>query len=467
MRTATPGVDGHRGGSLKERRHRRQRTLLVLLVALAAVAQQAASASSAGDGRRLNWSPAAGVTLTKIKYTQPRQQVRALTVDTTTGAGLDIRTPGDRFPTRAWTSTISAAQTIAVAGVNGDMNVLPGAPKHALMVDGELWTSGTQRSVAMGWTADGSQAFAGVPTLQMQVVGSDSTPLFNVATWNAPLSPWRVNGYTPRGGGQFTPPGTSDPTDEDIIWCAARLLPAGPVSWSDTERTAITLPLTVDRQPEPCRAQPMWFDHNPEAIVLAAREKTVSGAAVRALTPADTVSLQWSFVGWPGVTDVLGGAGQLVDDGVNVAPAPPKYGHNLYSVNPRTSLGMTEGCADADLATPCSFVVLTVDGRQRKWSVGMTFPRLAAEHITLGSWDAINLDGGGSTTMWLRKRDKRFCWSYPDVGGCLVNQPSDGAERSVSTVLTVIRRLDPETPPTLLTTPSPTPSPSASPSPTP
>ena len=455
----------NRGGSLNARRQRRPRTVLLLLVALAAVAQQAASASSAGDGRRLSWSPAAGVTLTKIKSTKPREQVRVLTVDTTTGAGLDIRTPRDRFPGWARTSTMAAAQSYAIAGVNGDFTAFPGAAMHALMVDGELWTSGTQRSTALGWTADGSQAYAGTPALQMQLVGPDGTPLADVASWNAPLATFKLNGYSRRGGSQFMPPGTSDPTDGDILWCAARLFPLGPVTWSDAERTALTVSYTVDKQPEPCRAEPMWFDHNSDGVVLAARDTTLSGAAVRALTPGDTVSLRWSFVGWPGVTDVLGGSSQLVDDGVNVAPVPPRVSQSLYRMNPRTSLGMTEGCADADPTTTCSFIIVTVDGRQQKWSVGMTLTRLAKEHLELGSWDAINLDGGGSTTMWLRKRDKRFCRSFPDVGGCLVNQPSGAYERSITSALTVIRRLDPETPPTLLTTPSPTPT--ASPSPTP
>ena len=37
---------------------------------------------------------------------------------------------------------------------------------------------------------------------------------------------------------------------------------------------------------------------------------------------------------------------------------------------------------------------------------------------------ALNLDGGGSTTMWLKKRRPGYCQSVPAAGGCLVNRPS-------------------------------------------
>ncbi|HXF35664.1 MAG TPA: phosphodiester glycosidase family protein, partial [Actinomycetota bacterium] len=75
-------------------------------------------------------------------------------------------------------------------------------------------------------------------------------------------------------------------------------------------------------------------------------------------------------------------------------PDPP-----FYRRNPRTAVGITRGCRDADPASICRYLLVTVDGRQPDWSRGVRFPALGALLVELGAWDALNLDGGGSTTM--------------------------------------------------------------------
>ena len=68
--------------------------------------------------------------------------------------------------------------------------------------------------------------------------------------------------------------------------------------------------------------------------------------------------------------------------------------------------------------------LVTVDGRQPALSVGMTLVELRALAHRLGLVNALNLDGGGSTTMW--------------VQGRVVNNPSDAAgPRKVSDALIV------------------------------
>ncbi len=56
-------------------------------------------------------------------------------------------------------------------------------------------------------------------------------------------------------------------------------------------------------------------------------------------------------------------------------------------------------------------LLVTVDGRQPGWSVDASFVESAAIMRALGAAEAVNLDGGGSTTM--------------AVGPDLVNRPSD------------------------------------------
>ena len=72
-------------------------------------------------------------------------------------------------------------------------------------------------------------------------------------------------------------------------------------------------------------------------------------------------------------------------------------------------------------------LLITVDGRQPGVSHGMTLRELAEFLISLGAVDAMNLDGGGSTTMF--------------VDGKVVNTPSDaGGERKVSDAIIVTTR---------------------------
>lgn len=83
--------------------------------------------------------------------------------------------------------------------------------------------------------------------------------------------------------------------------------------------------------------------------------------------------------------------------------------------HPRTALGLSR-----DQKT---LYLVVVDGRSAA-SVGMTCAELAALLKGFGSWTAMNLDGGGSSTMYVEGRG-------------VVNQPSDGHERIVGNHLAV------------------------------
>jgi hypothetical protein len=137
----------------------------------------------------------------------------------------------------------------------------------------------------------------------------------------------------------------------------------------------------------------------------------------------DTLSifLGFSDVNYPGVMQVVGGGGAILRNGENVA-------HENVEI---------ERIAEAFLTTrhPRSLVaksksgdtvwLITVDGRQTA-SIGMNFDDMASFLKDLGAWDAVNLDGGGSTAMV--------------VNGKVVNIPSDPTgERAVANVLLVER----------------------------
>lgn len=84
------------------------------------------------------------------------------------------------------------------------------------------------------------------------------------------------------------------------------------------------------------------------------------------------------------------------------------------STNPRTAIGQI---------SPLHYIVIVADGRTNA-SKGMTLTQLAQEFVERGATVAYNLDGGGSSAMWLNDK--------------LINNPTDGrsmGERSVSDII--------------------------------
>jgi len=96
--------------------------------------------------------------------------------------------------------------------------------------------------------------------------------------------------------------------------------------------------------------------------------------------------------------------------------APPRH--------PRTALGLSE---DGE-----TLILAVVDGRWPGESHGMTLAETAELMRELGAYHALNLDGGGSATL------------YIEAEGGVVNRPSDGDERQVSNHLGV--RIEDTTP---------------------
>mgnify|MGYP001077101275 FL=1 len=116
---------------------------------------------------------------------------------------------------------------------------------------------------------------------------------------------------------------------------------------------------------------------------------------------------------------VLGGGPRLLAAGRAPVSDPGVYGPGFAEArHPRTAAGVR---ADGRL------LLVTVDGRQPERSVGMTIVELAALLGELGAVEAINMDGGGSTTMVIR--------------GEVANGPSDlTGERPVGDALLLVRR---------------------------
>lgn len=112
------------------------------------------------------------------------------------------------------------------------------------------------------------------------------------------------------------------------------------------------------------------------------------------------------------------GSQMLVWDGKDVtASSSGSYNTDRHS---RTCVGITaEG----------KVVMMSLDGRQEPFSCGGTMHELAQIMLEQGCVAAINLDGGGSTTFAARQAG--------EDNVSIINRPSDGSERSISSGLII------------------------------
>lgn len=99
---------------------------------------------------------------------------------------------------------------------------------------------------------------------------------------------------------------------------------------------------------------------------------------------------------------------------LNKGNIPSTFTDGISGTHPRTAIGSSK---DESI-----IYLVTVDGRQKK-SVGMTEQELAEFLKEIGVYNAINLDGGGSTTMVARKLGENTLST--------INSPSDGSLRSI------------------------------------
>ena len=119
---------------------------------------------------------------------------------------------------------------------------------------------------------------------------------------------------------------------------------------------------------------------------------------------------------------VVGGWPMIVNDGKSVAEYAdivegtfPKFSVTRH---PRTSVGISRDGK--------TLYIMTVDGR-RESDGGMSLAELARTMLGFGAYDAMNFDGGGSTTMI--------------VNGKLMNHPSDSTgERAVGSALLIVEK---------------------------
>jgi len=114
------------------------------------------------------------------------------------------------------------------------------------------------------------------------------------------------------------------------------------------------------------------------------------------------------------MTGAISGWPMVVENCAPVARLPGSD-HFTRAPHPRTAVGLSRDARQ--------LLLVVADGRRGNVP-GLTLAELAGLLTELGACTALNLDGGGSSALWVRDR--------------IVNQPSDGFERRVANHLAVV-----------------------------
>lgn len=289
--------------------------------------------------------------------------------------------------------TSQAGRGGAVAGVNGDFFDIgtTGAALGGEVEDGALRKSPSNattgdRNHQVGIGGDGLGALADIvlDATANTPVGPLALDLLNVHA----VGPDQVGAWTPEWGGHpldAVVGGDASTVRVDIVDGVVAAAPA-----------AVSAPIPVD------------------GFALVGRGSGADRLAT--LVAGDAVDLEIGFDSDADYATAVGGGPVLVRDGA--VPA----GLDDATLAPRTAIAFDD---DRD-----RMWLVVVDGRQSD-SRGMTLAELGEYLVREGADAAMNLDGGGSSTMVAREP------GMADVA--VVNDPSDGGQRPVPNGLGLLR----------------------------
>ncbi|MEV0680561.1 phosphodiester glycosidase family protein [Actinosynnema sp. NPDC050436] len=330
---------------------------------------------------------APGVELTSFDWYEPGHAggwVRgdALTVDLTAGTRVDYLHPGR--VTTAEPLSAQADRARAVAAVNGDFFDIDdsNAPEGVGVQGGTV-----VKSPSAGHRRAAGVDAAGIGRV-MDVLFDGRVTLPDGST--IPVAQLDNAAIEADAVGVFTP-----------VW--------GSYSRARAVRGAAKVTEVVVRAGVVTEVRPAAGD-DPIPVggqVLVGREAGADRLA--GLAAGQRVAVDYTAVADDGsaLAAAVGGGQLLLKDGVVVASDDP--------LHPRTAVGFS--------ADGRKVFLLTVDGRQDPFLLGLSLKDLAAVLREMGAHNALNFDGGGSSTLLART---------PGAQSVTVeNTPSDGGERPV------------------------------------
>ncbi len=121
---------------------------------------------------------------------------------------------------------------------------------------------------------------------------------------------------------------------------------------------------------------------------------------------------------WNKIDNIVGVGPMLIkNNSIYISSKQEQFGSDVAGGKaPRTAIGLTKDN---------HILLVVVDGRQSH-SAGMTLLELALFMQENGAVQALNFDGGGSSEMVINNN--------------IINKPSDGKERKVTTALAIVKK---------------------------
>ncbi|MCX8053982.1 MAG: phosphodiester glycosidase family protein [Armatimonadetes bacterium] len=327
-----------------------------------------------------------------VDLTYPQVEIKA-------AIGKDVVYANDQAKGRETISSLTSRRG-ALVGINADFFPFTGDPLGVCIIDGELISEPPGNRAALAITKD-RKVFFDTPSLVAILTTADGASRA-INGINRTRETNQIVVYTSLFGASTTNRFKS----VDLI-CASSDL---------SIRVNTPIRLTVNEVRQDAIDTPIPAG----GVVVSGGGEAASFLAAN-VKPGDTITVRFDIkspndLDWTNVTQAVGGGPWLLRDGNPwIDTVAEGFSVNAFekAKHPRTAVGLT---ADNKL------LLVTVDGRQTI-SAGVTLPELAMIMKRLGAMTAINLDGGGSTTL--------------SVKGIVVNAPSEGVEREVASAILV------------------------------
>ncbi len=300
------------------------------------------------------------------------------------------------------------AQSLPLAGINADyffLEPLPsrGDPLGLCIRHGELISAPSERHRSAFAIVDDGRPFIGVPAWQAWVT-NEQGQRWPIRDLNAVRLFDTMTLYTPT----FGPSTTTDDSGTEVRLTGASL----PLRPGSTQAVVETVSDGTG-------------DSRLEANVLVLSAHGKARPFLQQLSPGTLLTITLELTDpFSRAVEAIGGGPRLLRAGqVSVEWQAEGFSPDFANDrHPRTALGIAGN----------SLILVAVDGRQPGYSTGMTLYELAELLRSLGASEALNLDGGGSTTFW--------------ATGRIVNSPSGDYPRAVANALFLLNPWPPGDP---------------------
>lgn len=283
-----------------------------------------------------------------------------------------------------------------LGGANADyFSFQTGVPMSNAIVDGKILTKDAAGQDGIGILEDGT-AFISYFTLASVLIREDGseTNIYNINKYRQPYAAYMMTR-------EFSATTKNSTKGIDVI--------LGSVEGEmriDTQMTAVVESVTEN-------SSEIEIPEGKIVLTVDANAPAEFYEPIASLAPGERVTLSFGVLGderWKDVKTGMGAVGGRLLTNGEINPSLEA------GAAPRTAVGVREDG---------SMILYTIDGRQNGYSYGVQLKTLAARMKELGCVDALNLDGGGSTSI--------VCQMPGDEKAVIMNRPSGGSERAVST----------------------------------